>query len=185
MPDNNGLPRAFLDAAQIAIANGDLGRAQLFTEQAVFGWIILKGDDSPKVPQYRALTQDPSKHELYGISMKWKTAVDDISQGLDPKDPEFYTSSDAFTYQPRRHWLFLAEIVDFGTLVRLQMEIKDISGRTVPLFFYTDGRVSELAPSQVRKGYPAAIFYAQRHTFMNSETGIRHEESLNIKVRLP
>ena len=81
--------------------------------------------------------------------------------------------------------MFLAEIVDFGTLVRLQMDIKDIDGRTIPLFFYTDGRGSELAPSQVRKGYTAAILYAQRHTFMNSETGIRHEEPTNIKVRLP
>jgi hypothetical protein len=222
-PDDNGLPRAFLDAAQIAMANGDLARARIFTEQAVLGWIILEGDDSPKVLQYRALTQDPSKHELYGMSMKWKTAVNDIPQGLDPKElddwlwrrekpkrpgqpadfrnratfpgfddlpdendvsPEFYASSDGFTYRPRRHWLFLAEIVDIGTLVRLQMDIKDIDGRTIPLFFYTDGRGSELAPSQVRKGYTAAILYAQRHTFMTSETGIRHEEPTNIKVRL-
>lgn len=40
---------------------------------------------------------------------------------LDENDvsPEFYSSSDGFTYRPRRHWLFLAEIVDFGTLLRL------------------------------------------------------------------
>jgi hypothetical protein len=222
-PDDNGLPRAFLDAAQIAIANGDLARARIFVERAVLGWTILEGDDSPNVLQYKALTQDPSKHELYGMSMKWKTVVDDIPQGLDPKElddwlwrreklkrpgqpadfrnratfpgfddlpdendvsPEFYASSDGFTYRPRRHWLFLAEIVDFGTLVRLQMGIKDIDGRTIPLFFYTDGRGSELAPAQVRKGYTAAILYAQRHTFMTSERGIRHDQPTNIKVRL-
>jgi hypothetical protein len=55
----------------------------------VLGWIIiLEGDDRPNVLQYKALTQDPSKHELYGMSMKWETAVDDIPQGLDSKEFE-------------------------------------------------------------------------------------------------
>jgi hypothetical protein len=155
--------------------------------------------------------------------MKWKTAVDDIPQGLDLKEfedwlwrgkkpkqsgqpvdfrnqttfpgfsdlpdensvgPEFYASSDRFTYRPRRHWLFLAEIVDFATLLCLQIDIKDVDGTTVPLFFYTDRRGSELAPSQVQKGYTIAILYAQRHEFTFSEQGIRHEEPTNIKVLL-
>ncbi|MCJ1434089.1 hypothetical protein MMC27_003455 [Xylographa pallens] len=218
-----GLPRAFWDAAQIAIANGDLARARIFAERAVLGWIVLEGDDSSRVLQYRVLMQDPSRHELYGMSMKWKTAVDDIPPGLDPEDLddwlwkkekpkqpgqlanfrnratfpsfddlsyendvslEFYESSDGFTHRPRRHWLFLAEIVDFDILVRLQISIKDIDGRTIPLFFYTDKRGSELAPSLIQKGYTVAILYAQRHTFMYSEPGIRHEEPTNIKVLL-
>jgi len=221
--DDAGLPRAFFDAAQIAIAHGDLARARIFAERAALGWTVLQGDDSFGVLQNRALSQDPSKHELYRMSMKWKTAVDDIPQGLDSKEfedwlwrrekpkrpgqpvdfrnratfpgfidlpdekgvsPEFYTSSDGFTYRPRRHWLFLAEIVNFATLLRLQMDIKDVDGTTVPLFFYTDRRGSELAPSQVQKGYTIAILYAQRHAFMFSEPGIRHEEPTNIKVLL-
>ncbi len=60
---------------------------------------------------------------------------------------EFCASSDEFTYRPQRHWLFLAEIVGFATLFRLQMDIKDIDGTKVPLFFYTDGCGSELVPS--------------------------------------
>jgi hypothetical protein len=222
-PGDAGLPRACFDAAQIAIANGDLARAQVFAERAALGWMALEGDDSSMVLQTRALSRDPSKHELYGMSTKWKTAVDDIPQGLDSKefenwlwrrekpkqpgqpvdfrsratfpgfidlpdenevDPEFYASSDGFTYRPRRHWLFLAEIVDFATLLRLQMDIKDVDGTTVPLFFYTDGRGSELAHSQVQKGYTVAILYAQRHAFVFSEPGIRHEEPTNIKVLL-
>ena len=220
-PGDADLPRAFLDAAQIAIANGDLARARIFAEQAALGWIILEGEDSPRVLQTRALSQDPSKHELAGISMKWKSAVDDMPQGLDLKElddwlwrrekpkrpgqpvdfrsratfpgfvdlphdngggPEFYVSSDWSNDRPRRHWLFLAEIVDFGTLVRLQIDIKDIDSRTIPLFFYTHGRGSELVPSQIQKGYTVAILYAQRHAFMFSEPGIRHEEPTNIKV---
>ncbi|MCJ1234381.1 hypothetical protein MMC14_002342 [Varicellaria rhodocarpa] len=85
-PDDVGLPRAYLDAAQIAIANGDLARARIFAERAVLGWIVLDGDDSSNVLQNRALSQDPSKHMLYGRSMKWKTAVDDNPQGLDSKE---------------------------------------------------------------------------------------------------
>jgi hypothetical protein len=34
-PGHLGLPRAFLDAAQIAIANGDLARRYIFAERAV------------------------------------------------------------------------------------------------------------------------------------------------------
>jgi hypothetical protein len=32
------------------------------------------------------------------------------------------------TYQPQHHCCFSGEIVDFGTLLRLQMEIKDVNG---------------------------------------------------------
>lgn len=99
-------------------------------------------------------------------------------------DLEFYTSSDGSTYQPRRHWLFLAEIVDFATLLRLQMDVEDVHGTKIPVFFYTEERGSELAPSQVQKGFTIAILYPQRHRFLYSEPGIRHEEPTRIKVRL-
>jgi hypothetical protein len=85
-PDDNGLPRAFMDAAQVAIANGDLARARIFVERAVLGWTVLEGEDGPRVLQFRPLSQDPSKHELYGSSMKWKSAVGDIPQGLSSQD---------------------------------------------------------------------------------------------------
>lgn len=81
-PHDTGLPRASIDAAQIA-SHGDLARARIFVERAVLEWTVLEGDDSSQLLQYRALIQDPSKHELYGTTMKWKTAVDDIPVGLD------------------------------------------------------------------------------------------------------
>ena len=87
-PNDVGLPRAFLDGAQIAIANGDLAKARILTERAALGWTVLEGDDSSRVLQNRALSRDPSKHEFYGMSTKWKTAVDDIPQGLDSKEFE-------------------------------------------------------------------------------------------------
>jgi hypothetical protein len=36
-PGNSGLPRVYLDAAQIAVANGDLARGRIFAERAVEG----------------------------------------------------------------------------------------------------------------------------------------------------
>ncbi|KAH8812463.1 hypothetical protein F5884DRAFT_310434 [Xylogone sp. PMI_703] len=220
-PNDAGLPRAFLDAAQIAIANGDLARARILAERAAIGWTILGGDDSHEVLKYRDLSRDPSDHELYGMSMKWKTNVDEVPRELNSDefedwlwrrrkqqlpgqlvdlrnqlifpgfldlpdendiDPEFYTSSDGFSYRPRRHWLFLGEIVDFMTLVRLQMELQDVNGKTVPLFFYTDGRGKELNPSLVQKGYTVAVLYAQQHAFLYSEPGIRQEDPATIKI---
>jgi len=37
-PGHLGLPQAFLDAAQIAITNGDLARGRIFAERAVSVW---------------------------------------------------------------------------------------------------------------------------------------------------
>jgi hypothetical protein len=74
--------------------------------------------------------------------------------------------------------------VEFGTLVRLQVDIKDVNDKTFPLFFYASGGGSELSPSLVQKGYTVAILYAQYHGFAFSEPGFRHEDPARIKVRL-
>jgi hypothetical protein len=216
-----GFAQAFVNAAQLAIANSDLARGRIFAERAASIWKTTIGGDSTQAINLRALAQDPSKHELYRVSTKWKTKVDEAPQGLEPSDfedwlwrrekpkslgqlanlrsratfpgfinlpvendidPEFYKSSNTGAYRPRRHWCFLGEIVDFTTLLRLQMEIKDIDGTTIPLYFYTDGRGSELVPAQVQKEYTVAILYAERHAFMSFELGIRHEDPRMIKV---
>lgn len=87
-PDDSGLPRAFFDAAQIVIAHGDLARGRIFAERAVLGGTVLEGGDGPAVFEYKRLLQDPSKHRMYGLSMKWKTSVGDVPQGLDPRGLE-------------------------------------------------------------------------------------------------
>ncbi|KAI0115498.1 heterokaryon incompatibility protein-domain-containing protein [Nemania sp. FL0031] len=171
-----GFAQAFVNAAQLAIANGDLARGRIFAERAASVWKTTVGDDDTQAIKHGALAQDPSKYELHGVSTKWKTKVDEVPQGLEPSDfedwlwrrekpnglgnlrrrenfpgfidlpdendidLEFYTSSNTGSYRPRRHWCFLGEIVDFATLIRLQMEIKDVDGTTIPLYFYTGGR---------------------------------------------
>lgn len=87
-PGNGGLPRAFFDAAQICIANSDLARGRVFAERAVKGWRTAYGNDSDMVEKNSSLAQSPATSEIYGLSQKWKRAVDDVPQGLDPNDFE-------------------------------------------------------------------------------------------------
>ena len=220
-PGDSGLGRAFLDAAQIAIAHGDLARGRVFAERAASAWCTCLGIDSTEAIEYGRLAKDPSTHDLYGLSTKWESEVSQVPCGLDSIDFEnwlwkrgktpcpgqladlrhpvtfpgfdnlpvenlidlnFHQSSDMVAYQPRRHWCFLGEIVDFVTLLRLQMEIKDVDGTHVQLFFYTGSRGSEIAPKLVRKGYTIAVLYAQNHAFKFDDPGIRHENPGLIKV---
>ncbi|KAM0236971.1 hypothetical protein ACHAP5_009211 [Fusarium lateritium] len=97
---------------------------------------------------------------------------------------DYFESGDRLNYQPRRHWCFLGEVVDSMSLTRLELEIKDINGHTIPLFFYTDGRGSEIATSKICKGYTIAVLYAQQHAFAFSEPGIRHEDPTLLTVCL-
>ncbi|KAI6747647.1 hypothetical protein HG530_015755 [Fusarium avenaceum] len=222
-PDDAGLPRAFFDAAQVTAAHGDLARARVFTERAAAGWLVLEGHDSLRVLKTQQVARNPSSHDTYGYSAAWKTAVDDVPQGLDPNefedwlwkrekgiepdqlglfrnqatfpsflqlpyetdiDDDFFESRDGVNYRPRRHWCFLAEIVDFASLGRLHMEVKDVKGKIILLSFYTDSRGSEIASSQICKGYTVAVLYAQHHAFAFSEPGIRHEDPTFLKVCL-
>ncbi|OAX84947.1 hypothetical protein ACJ72_00672 [Emergomyces africanus] len=93
---------------------------------------------------------------------------------------DFYGRSD--NYQPRRHWCFLGEIVDFTSLTRLGMEVKDVSERKIPIWFYTYGRGTELASAEVKKGNTIAILYARQHKFLYCEAGIRHENPGLMKI---
>lgn len=85
-------------------------------------------------------------------------------------------------YVPRRHWCFLGEIVDVGHTVRLVLDVKDASGEVFIFAFHTDGRGSEVDRSKLRIGNTVAVLYANRHDFMFSPPGIRHEEPSSLAV---
>lgn len=87
-PDVVGLARAYPDAFQIAVANGDLARASAFAERVLSLYLITLGDDSPDVREYRMLVRNPATHKYYGMSMDWKTKLEEVPQGLGPKDFE-------------------------------------------------------------------------------------------------
>jgi hypothetical protein len=57
-------------------------------ERAASVWKTTLGGDSTQAIKYGALAQDPLKYELYGMSMKWKTKVDEAPQGLEPSNFE-------------------------------------------------------------------------------------------------
>ncbi|KAF2491422.1 SET domain-containing protein [Lophium mytilinum] len=205
-PDEVGLVRAYPDAFQIAIANGDLARARIFAQRVVPLYMNSIGDESPGVAQYSKLVRDPTTHDYYGMSMKWKTTLDEkrrkeTAQGqlADLRDREtfpcfddlpdeqdldtdYFECRDMANRRPVRHWCFLAEIQDFNSFIRLQMTVKDVDGATLPLFFHTNRRGDELPQSQIQKGYTVAILYAVRHAFMSCEPGIRHENPQMMKI---
>lgn len=87
-PGNSGLPRAYLDAAQIAIANGDLARGRIFAERAVEGWRTAHGSDSKEVMEYSSIVRNPAKLQLYGLSMRWKTLLNEAPRELESNDFE-------------------------------------------------------------------------------------------------
>ncbi|KAH8908313.1 SET domain-containing protein [Coniochaeta sp. PMI_546] len=224
--DHVGLPRAFFDATQIAIAHGDLARARIFAERAISSWRISLGDDAKEVIENSVIAEDPTKHRHYGLSFKWRTAIDDVPTDLDDDDFEdwlwrrnnteptidpvvanlrtrttfpsfvalpdekdidfiYYERKDSGAFGPRRHWCFLAEIIDVEMLLqsRLKLELRDIDGRKVDMLFYTPGRGVELDHSVVQKGNTVALLYAERHTFKYApQPGLRHEDPGRIKL---
>jgi hypothetical protein len=222
-PDDPGLPRAYLDAAQITIANGDLVRGRIFVERALEGWRIAQGRDSNEVIEYASLARNPATLPLYGLSMKWKTSLEDFPSQFHPTDfehwlwrrdkpkeirqsgqlaslrnpkifPDFSAlpysnwNSSGFhrdsgdTYQPLRHWCFLGEITDSIKLHHLELELADIKDKRIPLHFNTTGRGSELDMARIQKGYTVAVLYAEHHTFIYGDPGIKLEDPQMLKV---
>jgi hypothetical protein len=95
---------------------------------------------------------------------------------------DFFEIRDSTNYRPRRHWCFLAEIVESEQFIRLYLKVKDITGMTIPLNFHTETRGREIAPSQLCEGYTVAVLYAEQHAFAFSEPGIRLENPTLCKI---
>ncbi|KAL2138078.1 hypothetical protein VTI28DRAFT_7496 [Corynascus sepedonium] len=94
----------------------------------------------------------------------------------------FFESGDGFSYRPRKHWCFLAEIVDIQQFIRLRLVAKDKTGLEVPVSFYTPGRGSELDPLCLLKGSTLAVLYAEQHGFLDMTVGIRQEIPASVKI---
>ncbi|KAE9994730.1 hypothetical protein Vi05172_g8266 [Venturia inaequalis] len=208
-----GIPRSLLDAAQIAIAHGDLARGRTFAERAISGWRMSGGDDCEEVLEHGYLVVTPSKLRLYGLSMKWKTGMDDVPVGLDAAkfdawlwrrekselisrpmsrtDREIFPAfidlpnrpiSRSVANRPNHHYCFLGEITDSSTFHHLELQLKDIDNRKIPLHFYTEGLGGEWTPLQIKKGYTVAVLNAQRHVFIFGDPGIRHEDADMLRI---
>ena len=98
-------------------------------------------------------------------------------------DLEFFESANGFSYSPRRHWCFLAEIIDIEHFLRLRLIVKDKIQRELPVAFHTDDRGVELDLLCVKKGFTVAILYAEQHGFMDFTVEIRHESPAYLKEK--
>ncbi|KAG6293342.1 hypothetical protein E4U09_003021 [Claviceps aff. purpurea] len=84
-----GHPASYQYAVAIAISQGDLARGRVFAQRVVRGFMTMFGSDSPETIEYVEIAKNPaSKKKLYGSSMRWKTSVDEIPQGLGPDEFE-------------------------------------------------------------------------------------------------
>ncbi|KAG6292098.1 hypothetical protein E4U09_003556 [Claviceps aff. purpurea] len=83
-----GFAQALEEAACLVIAHGDLARGRVFSERAASIWTTIWGSDSPRAIMWGTRARDLSLHERFGYSMSWKTAVDEVPQGLGPDDFE-------------------------------------------------------------------------------------------------
>jgi hypothetical protein len=109
-------------------------------------------------------------------------SFDDLPEDNDV-DLEYVDTTDGFNYGPRKHWCFLAEIVNVQTFLRLILTVKDRAGQITRLMFYTPSRGGEVPPSQLRPGYTVAVLYAEQHAFLDMSVGIRHEKPTALKVK--
>lgn len=99
-------------------------------------------------------------------------------------DLDFYESTDGYSYRPRRHWGFLAEIIEIEQFIRLTLFVKDKAGQQIRIAFYTDHRGNEVDPLCLQKGYTVAVLYGEQHGFLDMSIGIRHENPASLKVTL-
>ena len=74
--------KVYYDAFQIYIAHGDQARAKVFAERKHQLDIIHLGEDNPDTWESKDLAENPSKHNYFGLSSRWETAQDLVSEGL-------------------------------------------------------------------------------------------------------
>lgn len=96
---------------------------------------------------------------------------------------DFYQSADGFSFRPRKHWCFLAEITDVERFLRLRLIAQDKNNQSIPIAFHTDDRGFELDPLSLQEGFTVAVLYAEQHGFLDMSVGIRHENPSMMKVK--
>ncbi|KAH7329720.1 hypothetical protein B0I35DRAFT_48727 [Stachybotrys elegans] len=73
-----GVPRAYYDAFQIAVMDGDEARAKIFAERAYAARVVIEGDDSPTAARLRKLAERPSQHPLYQVRKDSPQEIDGL-----------------------------------------------------------------------------------------------------------
>ncbi|KAK0750134.1 hypothetical protein B0T18DRAFT_366186 [Schizothecium vesticola] len=74
--------RAYYDAFQVAIANGDQARAKVFAKRCYASRVMVAGEDSEDAAKAKEMMKRPAEHRLFGTTMKWKQAAGKVPSGL-------------------------------------------------------------------------------------------------------
>ncbi|OJD14125.1 hypothetical protein AJ78_05500 [Emergomyces pasteurianus Ep9510] len=127
--DEINLGQAFIQAAWLAIANGDLARGRIFSERASSAWETAIGGDSKEAIKSRKSSARPFNQnnipsalepndfedrfwkrkkakdleELTGLRSRANFPAFDELPDENYVDLNFYRSNDMFAYEPRRH----------------------------------------------------------------------------------
>ncbi len=93
-----------------------------------------------------------------------------------------YFDLDSAPGRPVRHWLYFGEIVNVGSMFRLQINTRDVNGQIVPLFAYTKLGGGEFDASLLQKGNTVGVLYANFYAFNQTMNGIVIREPNYFKV---
>ncbi|RVD88571.1 uncharacterized protein DFL_002751 [Arthrobotrys flagrans] len=75
--------RAYFDAFQVCIGQGDQARARVMAERGYKLRALCEGEDSEATQEIRELIENPAEHRLFGFSMGWRSEVGDVPVGLE------------------------------------------------------------------------------------------------------
>ncbi|KAF5611427.1 mynd finger and set [Fusarium subglutinans] len=95
---------------------------------------------------------------------------------------DYYRQRENGFWEPRKHWVFIGEIVEVDIGFRVKLTVKDRDGLEIPIAIYTESRGLELGASNLQAGNTVVIFYAVKHLFMDMTIGIRHEDPEYLKI---
>ncbi|KAJ5374871.1 hypothetical protein N7517_006877 [Penicillium concentricum] len=76
------LTRLYYDAFQISIVHGDQARARAFAERSYKARVAAEGENNPETKRIQRLMEDPTRHNSFGLSMKWKSLKDQVPREL-------------------------------------------------------------------------------------------------------
>jgi hypothetical protein len=89
--DGSSLPleaRLYYDAFQISIIHSDQARASTFARRAFEARLLGEGEDSPETIRMKSLIRNPTHHQSFGVSKRWKTTKTGVPKGLEEKEFE-------------------------------------------------------------------------------------------------
>ncbi|KAM0403493.1 hypothetical protein ACHAQC_001106 [Fusarium culmorum] len=76
----SNVPKLYASAMGVVVAHSDLARAKVFAQRSLEGCIISEGHDTPWIKNLKALFEDPSRHDHYGLTEWLASTIKDIPE---------------------------------------------------------------------------------------------------------